>query len=49
MVVCDSCIQAIKSRGEKLWVGEAVQAEEEQIICDFCDEEFDELFKVKLD
>ena len=49
MLLCDICIQAIRSRGEKIFVGNAVYADDDQIICDWCDEDFDELYEVRVD
>lgn len=40
--LCDRCICAIKSRGEKLFVGDEVPFDEEDdstFICEWCEEE----------
>ena len=46
--ICDYCLQAMRSRGEEIFVGDKLfswNIEEENLKCDFCDEEeFDELF-----
>lgn len=48
LCICDYCIQAIRSHGEEIFVGDRLfswQIKEENLKCDFCDEEyFDELF-----
>lgn len=48
MCLCSYCIQAIKSHGEKLAVGDylmdEVESEEENTPCEFCGE-FDELYE----
>jgi len=49
MLICDGCIMAIRSRGEKIYVGDTVYMEDEELTCNWCDEPFDELFKVRLD
>ena len=46
-LLCKRCIDAIKSRGEDIWVGRLVyscdDAEEEEKKCDWC-EEIDDLY-----
>ena len=46
--LCEHCIEAIKSHGEKLAVGDClmdeVESEEEDIPCEWCGE-FDELYE----
>lgn len=45
LCICDYCIQAIRSHGEEILVGDRVYSEEEDLKCDFCNEDdFDELF-----
>lgn len=49
--LCDRCIQAIRSRGEKMFVGEQVGLEyevfaDEPQMCDWCGEEASELYEV---
>ena len=48
LCICDYCIGGMTSRGEEIFVGDRVfswQIEEENLKCDFCNEEdFDELF-----
>lgn len=50
MLLCKHCIQAIRSRGEELYVGDMEydidEAEEEGITCDWCDE-YDDLYGVR--
>lgn len=50
MLLCEHCIQAIRSRGEELYVGDLEydidEAEEEGITCDWCDE-YDDLYGVR--
>lgn len=53
MCLCERCIMAMRSRGEKLSVGEAVAIEyevfeDEPQVCDWCDEEADELYEVEV-
>lgn len=42
MILCESCIEAIRSRGEKVLVGERVydcdESEEEETPCEWCGE-----------
>ena len=45
LCICDYCIQAIRSHGEEIFVGDRVSSEEENLKCEFCDEEDDELFE----
>ena len=46
--ICDWCIGGMRSHGEEIFVGERLfswQIEEENLKCDFCNEDdFDELF-----
>lgn len=46
--ICDWCIGGMRSHGEEIFVGDRLfswQIEEENLKCDFCNEEdFDELF-----
>lgn len=45
ILLCEHCIAAIKSRGEKVYVGPIIdKGDEESIRCEWCDEEFDELY-----
>ena len=51
MYMCARCIEAARSHGEKLMVGESVALEyevyaDEPQVCGWCDEEADELFEV---
>ena len=46
MQLCSYCIMAIRSRGEKVFVGDVSYADDEPLICGFCNEEFDELLEV---
>lgn len=46
LLLCENCIQAIKSHGEPVLKGELIcieDAEEKGIFCEFC-KELDELF-----
>lgn len=47
MILCENCIEAIRSRGEKLFVGDPVEKTEETI-CEWCDDDDEdtELFEV---
>lgn len=42
--LCEHCIAAIQSRGEKLFVGDMVEG-----MCEWCDEETEDLFDCKID
>lgn len=46
--ICDWCIGGMRSHGEEIFVGDRLfswQIEEENLKCDFCNEDdFDELF-----
>lgn len=54
-ILCKHCIDAIKSRGEKIYVGSLVERDIEMIgkdrcisdgmKCEWCDEEDDELYE----
>jgi hypothetical protein len=44
-VLCDRCIRAVRSRGEKIYVGDLL-SNERFSICMWCDAPDDELFKV---
>lgn len=46
-MICKHCIMAIRSRGEEIFVGSAVELDpgDEALICEFCDEEVDTLYK----
>ena len=49
MVICDTCIMAIKSRGEKIYVGDSVHDDNnESMTCEWCKDEFDELNEVRV-
>ena len=42
MVICEHCLEAIKSRGEKVIIKDDFYIEEEDgIICEWCEEEID--------
>lgn len=49
-LICKRCIDAIKSRGEEIWVGplrvDADEVEEENVQCELCDE-VDDLYDCK--
>ena len=49
-LICKRCIDALKSRGEEIWVGpmrmDAEEAEEENAQCELCDE-VDDLYDCK--
>lgn len=58
MVLCKYCINAIKARGEKVWVGGEVEREmdvddngkwfiSDNLKCDWCDENDDNLYDCK--
>ena len=47
MVMCDRCIRAIRSRGERIFVGELIY-EDEARICSCCEELEHELFPVEI-
>lgn len=42
--VCEYCIQAIRSHGDKLLVGEQTETTE---VCEWCGEEADEIFEAE--
>lgn len=47
-ILCKNCIDAIKSRGEKIFVGDVVNGfdyEDEPTKCEWCDEEDVELYE----
>lgn len=51
--LCTKCIQAIRSRGEKIYVGDEISLEyevfaDEPQVCDWCGEEASELYEVAL-
>lgn len=42
--LCENCINAIKSRGEQIFVGKTIEFDmepDETRECDFCEEDFD--------
>ena len=50
--LCEYCIEAIRSRGEKLLVGDQYDLEyevyaDEPQVCEWCGEEADELYEVE--
>ncbi len=51
MLLCSYCIQAIKSHGEKILVGDqeftCEEAEEQKITCDFCGE-YDDFYDCEI-
>ena len=48
--ICDQCIRAIKSRGEKIFVGDLILYDEEvENICYWCGEEDEELYEVRFE
>jgi len=47
-VFCDCCIRAIRSRGEKIFVGDVIH-DEEYDSCGWCGEPSDELYEVKFE
>lgn len=58
MLLCEQCITAIKSRGEKVWVGPTVERDEDldddgnwiisdDLKCEWCGETDDELYDCK--
>ena len=55
IMLCEQCIAAIRSRGEKVWVGEEIERDEDvddegnwfvcdDLKCEWCEQEKDELF-----
>lgn len=53
--LCSYCIEAIRSRGEKVYVGEKIEREmdidtdghwlvDDELTCEWCEEENDELY-----
>jgi hypothetical protein len=48
MLMCDRCIRAIRSRGETIFVGNLVHADEIKP-CNWCEELNDELYTVKFE
>lgn len=49
MIICQRCIQAIRSRGEKVVIDEEIDneiAEEDGLVCEWCDEPASELCSV---
>lgn len=53
--LCDHCIEAIRSRGEKVYVGPEIERDEDvdeegrwyvsdDLTCEWCEEKVDELF-----
>ena len=47
MRLCKYCIEAMRSHGKKVYVGEMIEVEENQQ-CDFCEEKDDELYECKV-
>ena len=47
MLLCGHCIEAIRSRGEKLLVGDIIDTDEKSV-CDWCDETDDELYECEV-
>ena len=45
--LCECCIAAIRSRGEKVFVGEEIDQEDEDnlLTCEWCEDENDELYE----
>ena len=39
--LCEHCIGAIHSRGEKIMVGECVESDDDKVKCYWCEEYFD--------
>ena len=37
--LCKNCIEAIRSRGEKVWVGSEIETEDEELVCEWCEYE----------
>lgn len=55
IMLCEHCIAAIRSRGEKVWVGEEIERDEDiddegnwfisdDLKCEWCEEQMDELY-----
>ena len=45
ILLCEHCIEAIKSRGEIVYVGALIDADvDSSISCDWCNEECEELY-----
>ena len=48
---CRNCIDAVRSRGERLWVSDEIVEEDDmgnRAVCDWCEEE-DEVMEVRFD
>lgn len=48
LVLCDRCIRAVKSRGEKIYVSD-VDSNRSFSACMWCDAQDDELFEVEFE
>jgi len=47
MVICNRCIRAIRSRGERIFVGDLIIYDDEPGICTWCEESEHELYPVE--
>ena len=49
MCICWYCIQAIRSHGEKVYIGDPIENQDnDPLVCDWCDDEAEELYEVIL-
>ena len=42
MIICEYCIEAIESRGERLLVGDFYADDDDELICEWCGDECEE-------
>ena len=49
MKICDRCIQAIRSKGEEIFVGEIISDRGADMECEWCNEMYEELNEVKFE
>lgn len=50
MKICDTCIMAIRSRGETVYTGDTIHSDENDMTCEWCKiDGFDELIEVRFE